>query len=101
MKKVILNLSCAAIFYVLPICLYAQLLNAQSSNTFPPIAPSKPATETHFGKQVTDPYRNLENLKDPAVLQWMKAQSDYVRSVLNSIQALSESINGLGLPTWS
>ena len=33
----------------------------------PPLAPSQPVTENYFGKQVTDPYRNLENLKDTTV----------------------------------
>ena len=56
-------------------CLFAQ----------PPKAPSQPVTETYFGKQVNDPYRNLENLKDTAVQQWMKAQTDYTHSVLNKI----------------
>ena len=56
-------------------CVYAQ----------PPKAPSQPVTETFFGKQVTDPYRNLENLKDTAVQQWMKAQTDYTHAVLNSL----------------
>lgn len=56
-------------------CLYAQ----------PPKAPSKPVTETLFGKQVTDPYRNLENLGDSAVQKWMKEQSDYARNMLNTI----------------
>src|SRR6187401_2476388 len=50
-----------------------------------PKAPSQPVTETYFGKQVTDPYRNLENLKDTAVQQWMKAQTDYTQAVLNSL----------------
>lgn len=61
-------------------CITQSTLNAQ-----PPRAPSQPVTETYFGKQVTDPYRNLENLKDSNVQQWMKAQSDYARTVLNSI----------------
>jgi prolyl oligopeptidase len=57
-------------------CLYAQ----------PPKAPSQPVTETYFGKQVTDPYRNLEDLKDSAALRWIKAQSDYARVTLDNIQ---------------
>ena len=36
-----------------------------------PAAPAGPATDTYFGTQVTDPYRNLENLQDPAVQAWM------------------------------
>ncbi|RYU79284.1 prolyl oligopeptidase family serine peptidase [Hymenobacter persicinus] len=51
----------------------------------PAAAPSGPATDTYFGVPVTDPYRNLENLTDPAVAAWMKAQSDYARQTLNGI----------------
>lgn len=51
----------------------------------PPAAPSVPATDTYFGVKVDDPYRNLENLTDPAVATWMKAQSEYARKTLNAI----------------
>jgi prolyl oligopeptidase len=62
------------------------LLKGESAlNAQPPKAPSKPVTETFFSKQITDPYRNLENLRDSGVQQWMKGQSDYARAVLNSI----------------
>lgn len=64
-----------------------------SSNAQPPKAPSQPVTETYFGKQITDPYRNLENLKDTAVQQWMKAQSDYARSTLSSIPGRAHVIS--------
>jgi prolyl oligopeptidase len=60
----------------------AKVVNVSSAQ---PKAPSQPVTETYFGRKIIDPYRNLENLKDSAVLKWMKAQSDYARSVLNSI----------------
>jgi len=70
-------------FYLIIILL---LLNKEIAlNAQPPNAPSHPVTETYFGKQVTDPYRNLENLQDPAVQQWMKAQSDYAHTLLNRI----------------
>ena len=55
------------------------------AQTLPPAAPSVPATDTYFGTVVTDPYRNLENLKDPAVLAWMKAQADYARRTVDAI----------------
>ena len=59
----------------------------------PPKAPSQPVTESYFGKQVTDPYRNLENLKDTTVQQWMKAQTDYTHAVLNSIPGRQQLMN--------
>ena len=51
----------------------------------PPKAPSQPATETYFGKQVTDPYRNLENLHDSNVLRWYKAQAAYTDKELTKL----------------
>jgi hypothetical protein len=42
-------------------------LNAQA-----PKAPSQPVTETFFGKQITAPYRNLDNLSDANVMTGMK-----------------------------
>ena len=51
----------------------------------PQAAPVKPVTDTYFGKSVADPYRYLEDLKDPDVVAWMKAQAEYTRAVLDAI----------------
>jgi hypothetical protein len=48
-------------------------------------APVKPVTDNYFGAKVPDPYRYMENLKDPEVQSWFKAQKDYARSILGSI----------------
>jgi prolyl oligopeptidase len=48
------------------------------------IKPS-PVTEEFFGMKITDPYRNIENLDDPEVAAWMKAQSEFARETLNAI----------------
>jgi prolyl oligopeptidase len=55
-------------------------LNAQ-----PPKAPSQPVTETFFGKEVTDRFRNLENLSDSTVMNWYKAQATYTDDQLNKL----------------
>jgi len=54
---------------------------AQWSN----VAPSKPATDVYFGNTVIDDYRNLENLKDSKVLEWMQSQTNYTNSLLDKI----------------
>jgi prolyl oligopeptidase len=51
----------------------------------PAPAPVKPVTDTYFGTAVADPYRWLENVKDPEVERWMRAQADYARAVLDAI----------------
>ena len=51
----------------------------------PPAAPIGETTDVYFGTTVADPYRALEDLKDPQVAAWMKAQAAYTRAVLDRI----------------
>lgn len=51
----------------------------------PPVAAVRPVTDEYFGVKVADPYRYMENLKDPEVAAWFKGQNDYTRSVLARI----------------
>ena len=71
MKKLFLYLCMGAAFAV----------TAQN----PPVAPVKVVTEEFFGQKIDDPYRYMENLDDPAVESWLKAQGDYATGVLSSI----------------
>ncbi|RLI46372.1 S9 family peptidase, partial [Candidatus Bathyarchaeota archaeon] len=59
----------------------------------PPLAEVKPVEETYFGKKISDPYRYMENLQDPVVQKWFKSQTDYSRSVLNSISGRQSLID--------
>jgi len=66
-------------------------LVAQTSRpNSPPTAPVKPVTDQYFGRKVVDPYRYLENLKDPEVEAWFKGQNDYTRAVLAGIPGRQE-----------
>jgi prolyl oligopeptidase len=51
----------------------------------PPVAPVKNVTNIYFGTAVVDPYRYMEDLSDSNVVAWLKAQSDYTRSLLDRI----------------
>ncbi len=42
-------------------------------------------TDDYFGRKVTDPYRYMENLKDPEVQAWIREQNDHTRAVLDRI----------------
>jgi prolyl oligopeptidase len=42
--------------------------------------------DEYFGVKVTDPYRYMENLKDPEVAAWFQGQNDYARGVFHRIQ---------------
>jgi len=50
-----------------------------------PTFPAKNVSETFFGTAVDDPYRALENVKDPEVVAWVKAHSDHSQRTLESI----------------
>ena len=50
-----------------------------------PSFPAKNEPATFFGTQVDDPYRALENVKDPAVDAWMRAHSKHARSTLEAL----------------
>ena len=47
--------------------------------------PPKPVTDTFSGVAVEDPYRFLEDTKDPAVVQWMQAQADATTAILGKL----------------
>jgi len=51
----------------------------------PPAASIRPVTDDYYGTKITDPYRYMENFKDPQVQAWMKAQDDYTRAMLAGI----------------
>ncbi|MDV2447722.1 prolyl oligopeptidase [Elizabethkingia anophelis] len=59
----------------------SSLVIAQKTN----LAPSVPVTDDYHGIKVVDEYRNLENLKDPATINWMKSQTDYANSIVKNI----------------
>src|SRR5215467_13321187 len=60
------------------------------AQTKPPLAPVKEVTDTYFGTVVADPYRYMEDMKNPDVAAWMKAQADYTRGVLDKIPQRAE-----------
>lgn len=47
-------------------------ISASFAATLPPAASSQPVTEMMHGVSVTDPYRNLENVKSPATQAWLR-----------------------------
>jgi prolyl oligopeptidase len=51
----------------------------------PPAPPVKTVTDDYFGHRITDPYRYMENLNDPEVQAWIKAQDHYTRALLTAI----------------
>ena len=61
----------------------------------PTVAPSVAATDAYHGVRVVDPFRNLEDLKNPRTREWLFAQGEYGASLLGRIEgrdALRERI---------
>lgn len=44
-------------------------------------------SDTHWGVEVRDPYRYMENLEDPEVETWFRAQASYTESYLNRLES--------------
>jgi prolyl oligopeptidase len=68
----------------LPLHLFAAPLFAATfaGIDVPTPPPQKPVTDTYFGTSVDDPYRFLEDVQEPAVQAWMKAQADTTTAIL-------------------
>ena len=49
--------------------------------------PAKNVVDTYWGTPVDDPYRFLEDTRDPAVQAWMKAQADASSAILGRLPA--------------
>jgi prolyl oligopeptidase len=50
-----------------------------------PEAKAVPVEDTYFGTKVTDPYRWMEDPKNPDIQPFLKAQNDRTRAILDSI----------------
>ena len=73
-------------------CLFSQSVNSvpevrtgATAAPGPPVAMVKIVTDDYFGTSVADPYRYMEDLKNPDVQAWFKGQNDYTRTVLAQI----------------
>src|SRR5437868_8563584 len=64
-----------------------------AAQTGPPPTPVPDVSDTYFGTTVIDHYRYLEELKNPEVVTWFKAQNDYTRGVLASIPGREQLYN--------
>src|SRR5262245_33048062 len=51
----------------------------------PPVAPVRDVVDEYWGQKVDDPYRYMENLKDPEVQAWIKGQADFTASLLSRL----------------
>ncbi|MCC3216266.1 prolyl oligopeptidase family serine peptidase [Chryseobacterium sp. X308] len=65
------------------------------SQTQPVFKPT-PSTDQYFERKIIDEYRNIENVKDSSVIDWMKGQNNYANFILQSISSRQYLIDKLG-----
>ena len=65
----------------------------EESTQLPPMAQVNPVEDEYFGVKITDPYRYMEDLQDSPTVRWIEEQSDYARTILNSIPGRQELID--------
>src|SRR6201996_611185 len=53
----------------------------------PPVARIEVVHDTYFGETLSDPYRWMENDKDPDWLPFLKAENDHARAILDALPA--------------
>lgn len=71
---------------LLPACLLIMGI-AQAQQPFPyPATKTVDVSDNYFGTVVNDPYRWLEDIKDPEVQSWFKAQSEFAYTVVDQIK---------------
>jgi prolyl oligopeptidase len=80
----------AALLFTAPTSEMRSQSGKPSSPPSPPVAAVKPVTDDYYGTKIVDPYRYMENLKDPEVQAWIKAQNDYTRAVLAGLPARAQ-----------
>jgi prolyl oligopeptidase len=51
----------------------------------PPAAPTRDVADTYFGRTFVDPYRWMEDERDPELAAWLKAQNDHARAALDAL----------------
>lgn len=66
-------------------CVAAVWTGPAAAEPAAPVFPAGAVVETLHGTRVPDPYRALENTKDPQVAAWMKAHSDQAHGLLARI----------------
>jgi len=89
-SRLLLVSACAVASVAVFLVSQSRTLRSQSADSLslpskPPVAPVRPVTDDYFGTKVTDPYRYMENLQDPEVQAWIKAQNDYTQAALARI----------------
>ncbi len=74
-------------FFVLSLVLFVSQCNTPTEK--PALAPAHPVVNEYWGIQLSDPYQYMENMEDSIVKNWMIANADYARGILDGISGRS------------
>lgn len=69
-------------FWLVLLAWTASTIQAQQK---PPVAPVRDVADDYYGTKIVDPYRWMENSKDPEFQAWLRGQADYTKAILQSI----------------
>jgi len=69
------------------------VLSAVAAFAQPPVARKAPVTDTYFDTRLSDDYRWLEDLSSRETTDWIKAQADYAKSVIDRISGRDALLN--------
>ena len=77
------------------LCLVISVVGCSRSGKPFPHTERKPVTDVYHGVTVTDDYRWLDDIRDPAVRQWVDEQNAYCSAYFNSMSSLRSIQNRL------
>jgi len=61
----------------------------------PPVAKIEDVVDTHWGVEVHDPYRYMENVEDPYVREWFEGQAAYTARTLEALPERADLLERL------
>jgi prolyl oligopeptidase len=70
---------------LLPLKLFATASASKNAVPPAPVARIEVVKDTYFGETVSDPYRWMENSKDPDWLPYLKGQNDHTRAIVDAL----------------
>ncbi len=79
------------LFFFVAVC-GVGLIGCQHDTVTPPGITKIPATDTYFGLEINDPYRNLEDIEDTTVIDWIHKENKTTELVLNKVSGKKELI---------
>src|ERR1700735_1393767 len=84
-RSFLLGSTCALSRSVVPLKLGATAAATKGVVPPAPVARIEVVKDTYFGETVSDPYRWMENSKDPEWLPFLKGQNDHTRAIVDAL----------------